>query len=239
MDTNWLSRTDLLITPEKTAHLKECNILIVGLGGVGAYATEMIARAGVGKMTIVDGDVVNLTNLNRQLLATHSNIGRAKADCMADRLKDINPEIELTVVNEFLEEDRTIELLKAQSYDYVIDAIDTLTPKVHLMIESVKLDLNIISSMGAGGKRNPESIKITDISKTVNCRLARTVRKRLSRQKIKTGIKAVYSEELRNEEAVLYSEDERNKKSTVGTISYMPAIFGCMLAAAVLSDLTK
>lgn len=237
MNTNWLSRTELLLTTEKIEILKKSNVLVIGLGGVGAYAAEMIVRAGVGQMTIVDGDSVNLTNLNRQLLATHSNMGKPKADAMAERLRDINPEIELTIINEFLEEDRTIEVLQSQNFDYIIDAIDTLTPKVHLITQCVRLKLPIISSMGAGGKKNPECIFIKDLSETHNCRLAKIVRKRLSREGIKKGVKAVYSTELRDENAVEYSEDERNKKSTVGTISYMPAIFGCTLAAAVINDL--
>lgn len=237
MDTNWLTRTELLLTAEKTEQLKKSNVLIVGLGGVGAYAVEMLARAGVGKMTIVDGDTVNLTNLNRQLLATHSNLNRPKADVMAERLRDINPDIELEVINEFIEEDRTIEILKSQAFDYVIDAIDTLTPKVHLIYNSTVEGIRIISSMGAGGKRNPESIFIKDMSETYNCRLAKIVRKRLSRLGLKKGVKTVFSTEQRDINAVQYSEDERNKKSTVGTISYMPAIFGCTLAAAVINDL--
>jgi len=239
MSENWLSRTDLLLSPEKTALLKASNIIIVGLGGVGAYAAEMLARTGIGRMTIIDADIVNLSNLNRQLLATHPNLGKSKAELMAERLRAINPEVELTVLNEFLNDDRILEVLKGQEYDYVVDAIDTLTPKQNLIMYSVQEGLSIISSMGAGGKRNPEKIHIADLSDTYNCRLAKILRKRLQRHGIRKGIKTIYSSELQDKNAVLLCDDERNKKSTVGTISYMPAIFGCMMAAAVIEDLIK
>lgn len=199
----------------------------------------MIARAGVGCMTLVDDDVINISNLNRQLLATHPNIGKPKAELMAERLRSINPEIELTILNKFINDKGILEVLKAQDYDYVIDAIDTLTPKQYLIMFSIQEGLNIISSMGAGGKRNPEKIHIADLSDTYNCRLAKTLRKRLQKHGIRKGIKTIYSSELQDKNAVLLCEGEENKKSTVGTISYMPAIFGCMMAAAVIEDLIK
>lgn len=237
MEENWLSRTELLLSPEKTALLQASNVIVVGLGGVGAYAAEMIARSGVGRMTIIDADVINLSNLNRQLLATHPNIGRPKAALMAERLQAINPKIKLTVINEFLCDKRILEVLQAQKYDYVIDAIDTLSPKQHLIMFSIQEGLKIISSMGAGGKRNSEKIHIADLSKTYNCRLAKTLRKRLQKHGIKKGIKTIYSSELQDKNAVELCENEQNKRSTVGTISYMPAIFGCMMAAAVIEEL--
>lgn len=237
MEENWLSRTELLLTPEKTALLKASNVIIVGLGGVGAYAAEMIARAGVGRMTIIDADIINISNLNRQLLATHPNVGKAKSQLMEERLKSINPDIKLTVLHEFLRDERTKEVLTAQKYDYVVDAIDTLSPKQYLIMFSLEAGLNIISSMGAGGKRNPEKIHIADLSETYNCRLAKTLRKRLQKHGIKKGVKTIYSSELQDKNAVLLCDDEQNKRSTVGTISYMPAIFGCMMAAAVIDDL--
>lgn len=239
MEENWLSRTELLLSPEKTALLKSSNVIVVGLGGVGAYAAEMIARAGVGKMTIIDADIVNISNLNRQLLATHPNLGKPKAELMAERLRAINPEIDLTVLNEFLRDERTVEVLQAQKYDYVVDAIDTLSPKQYLIMQSMDEGLNIISSMGAGGKSNPEKIHIADLSKTYNCRLAKTLRKRLQKHGIKKGVKTIFSSELQDKGAMVLCEDEQNKKSTVGTISYMPAIFGCMMAAAVINDLIE
>ncbi len=238
MQEHWLSRTDLLLTSEKTKRLKASNVLVVGLGGVGAYAAEMIARSGVERMTIIDGDCVSISNLNRQLAATHSNLSRPKVEVMAERMQDINPAIKLTVLHEFLRDERTIEVLLAQKYDYVVDAIDTLSPKLFLIIHSLQNDLNIISSMGAGGKRRPEKIRVADISQTYNCRLAKMIRKRLQRRGIKKGLKTVFSSELQDKNAVLFCDEESNKKSIVGTISYMPAIFGCTMAAAVIEDLS-
>lgn len=235
----WTDRTELLLSSAQLEQLIQANVLVVGLGGVGAYAAEMIARAGVGKMTIIDGDVISTSNLNRQLLATHPALGKAKADLMRDRLLAINPAIELSVLNEFLRDERTLEVLQAQRYDYVVDAIDTLSPKLYLIIHSLAEGLPIISSMGAGGKSDPEKIHIADISKTYNCRLAKTVRKRLHRQGIKKGLKTVFSSELQDKDAILTTEEEQNKKSIVGTISYMPAIFGCMMAAEVIKDLSQ
>lgn len=237
MDNNWLARTELLLTEQKVAQLKESNVLVVGLGGVGAYAAEMIARAGVGKMTIIDGDVANITNLNRQLLATHSGLGQPKAELMAKRLRDINPDIELTVINEFLRDERTLEVLQAQKYDYVVDAIDTLSPKLYLIKFTLDMGYPLISSMGAGGKIDPSKIQVAKISKTYNCMLAKAIRKRMKKMEIIKQFKTVFSSELANEEAVVHSEEEQNKKSMVGTISYMPAIFGCTLASVVINDL--
>ncbi len=235
----WTDRTELLLSTKKLEKLQASNVLIVGLGGVGAYAAEMIARAGIGKMTIIDDDVINLSNLNRQLLATHSAIGRPKTALMEERLKDINPDIELTTHHEFLRKERTLEILQSQKYDYVIDAIDTITPKLELIIYSLQEGLNIISSMGAGGKRDPEKIHLADISKTHNCRLAKMLRKQLHHQGIRKGIMTVFSSELQDKEAVSPSNEEQSKKSIVGTISYMPTIFGCMIASEVIRKLSE
>jgi len=232
---NWLDRTHLLLGNDRLDQLKNSHILVVGLGGVGAYAAEMLCRAGIGKMTIVDGDNVEITNLNRQLPGLHSNIGKPKAEVLAERYRDINPEIELIVINEYLHDDRMIEILQFP-YDYVIDAIDTLSPKVLLITQSLKLGLPIVSSMGAGGKMDPELVKSADISKSYNCKLARMLRKRLGKLGIRKGIKVVFSAEEVPEEAVR-EEEGTNKKSTVGTISYMPPIFGCHIASVVIRDL--
>lgn len=232
----WLERTELLLGEEKLGKLKNANVLVVGLGGVGAYAAEQLCRAGIGKMTIVDGDVVEETNRNRQLPALISTTGKPKAEILAARFRDINPELELTVVNEFIRDEQTNRLLESQPFDYVVDAIDTLAPKVFLIHYAKQLGLKVISSMGAGGKMDPGTVKITDISKSYNCKLARMIRKRLSKLGIKKGIKVVFSSEKVDESAVRL-EESRNKKSTVGTISYMPAIFGCFLASEVIRDL--
>lgn len=233
---SWLERTELLLGKEKLEKLKQANVLVVGLGGVGAYAAEQLCRAGIGKMTIVDGDVVEESNRNRQLPALVSTNGMPKAEILAQRFKDINPEIELTIVNDFIQEERTLELLKSQPFDYVVDAIDTLSPKVFLVFHALQMGLKVVSSMGAGGKTDPSKIELTDISKSYNCKLAKMMRKRLSRLGVKKGLKVVFSFEEIDENAVRL-EDGRNKKSTVGTISYMPPMFGCFIASAVIRDL--
>ena len=235
---NWLERTELLFGEEKLQKLKSAKVLVVGLGGVGAYAAEQLCRAGIGNMTIVDGDVVELSNRNRQLPALISNTGKPKAEIMAARFRDINPEINLTVVNDFIRDEKTTELLKSQSFDYVVDAIDTLSPKVFLVYHALQLGLKVVSSMGAGGKIDPTQLRIDDISKSHHCKLARMMRKRLSRMGVKKGVKVVYSPEEIDEKAVR-EEDGQNKKSTVGTISYMPPIFGCFIASVVIRDLVS
>jgi tRNA threonylcarbamoyladenosine dehydratase len=232
----WLERTELLLGTQKLEKLKNSNVLVVGLGGVGAYAAEQLCRAGIGKLTIVDGDVVETSNRNRQLPALISTTGQPKAEILAQRFHDINPEVELTVVNKFIRDEQTKELLRSQPFNYVIDAIDTLSPKVFLVFEAKQLGLKIISSMGAGGKIDPSKIKSDDISKSYNCKLARVMRKRLSRLGVKKGVKVVFSSEKINESAVRLEEGQ-NKKSTVGTISYMPPLFGCYIAAVVIRDL--
>ena len=234
----WLDRTELLLGAEKLDKLKQANVLVVGLGGVGAYAAEQLCRAGVGKMTIVDGDVVEITNINRQLPALRSNIGKPKAEILGSRFRDINPEIQLTIINDFISDEKIIELLKSEQFDYVVDAIDTLSPKVFLIFHSIQLGLRIVSSMGAGGKTDPQKVQIADISKTHNCKLARVIRKRLSRMGINIGVKVVFSTEEIDKKAVRL-EDAKNKKSTVGTISYMPPVFGCFISSVVIRDLVS
>ncbi len=236
MGDNWLERTELLLGSETVEQLRHKHVLVVGLGGVGAYAAEMIARAGVGRMTIVDADTVSVSNINRQLPALHSNLGKPKAEIMAARLRDINPDIGLTVINEFVKDERMEQLLD-NDYDYVVDAIDTISPKLFLILHCLNRNLKIVSSMGAGGKTDPSKISIADISKTYNCKLAKSIRKRLHRKGINHGVSVVFSSELTDKDAVLEVDDEENKKSTVGTISYMPAIFGIFCASKVIRDL--
>lgn len=235
---DWLNRTELLFGIEKLSKLKQANVLVVGLGGVGAYAAEQLCRAGIGKMTVVDGDVVEITNRNRQLPALISNTGKPKAEIMANRFRDINESIELTVINDFITEETTVELLTSQRFDYVVDAIDTLSPKVFLVYHAIRLGLRVVSSMGAGGKTDPRKVQITDISKSHNCKLAKVFRKRLSRMGINKGVTVVFSPEETDKNAVRL-ENSRNKKSTVGTISYMPPVFGCFVSSVVIRDLTS
>lgn len=236
MITNWLERTELLLGAEKLTMLRQAHVLVVGLGGVGAYAAEMIARAGVGRMTIADADTVGETNINRQLLALHSTIGRPKAEVLAERLRDINPEIELTVVNRYIKDEETYTLLDAANYDYVVDCIDTLSPKLALIAAALERKMPLVSSMGAGAKTDPTQLEIKDISKTHHCPLAHMLRKRLHKIGIYKGFRAVFSPEPIREGAMIIAE-EQNKKSQVGTISYIPALFGIGCASVVIRGL--
>jgi tRNA threonylcarbamoyladenosine dehydratase len=234
--TDWLTRTELIIDQEKMQKLKDSSVLVVGLGGVGAYAAEMICRAGVGTMTIVDGDTVHLSNRNRQLAALKSTDGLPKAEVMGLRLKDINPDIRLTIINEYLKDERMEEIIK-EGFDYIVDAIDTLSPKIFLIWHSVQNKIPIVSSMGAGGKFDPARVTISDISETTNCSLARILRKKLHKLGIREGFTAVYSPEVIDRKRVIAAKDEQNKASVVGTISYMPAAFGLACASVVIRDL--
>jgi tRNA A37 threonylcarbamoyladenosine dehydratase len=234
--TDWLERTGLILGDEGLKRLKAANVLVVGLGGVGAYAAEMICRAGAGKMTIVDGDILAASNRNRQLPALTSTEGLAKAEVMGQRLKDINPLIELTVIREYLREKRMVEVLDA-GFDYVVDAIDTLSPKIFLICHSLRRKYRVVSSMGAGGKFDPTMIMISDISETTGCPLARILRKRLHRLGIRDGFTAVYSPEAVDKSKIMPASGELNKASIVGTISYMPAAFGIACASVVIRNL--
>lgn len=226
----------MLIGPEGVLRLQSSNVLVAGLGGVGSWAAEMICRAGVGKMTIVDGDTVHSTNRNRQLPALISTEGKLKAQVMAERLKDINPTLELTVINEYIRDERMIDVLGG-GFGYVVDAIDTLSPKLFLLYHSVMMKIPVVSSMGSGGKFDPVSISVSDISETNSCPLARMLRKRLHRLGIREGITAVYSPEPVDKSRVERIAGERNKASVVGTMSYMPAAFGIACASVAIRDL--
>lgn len=234
---DWKQRTRILLGEEKMKRLQQAHILIVGLGGVGAYAAEMLCRAGVGKMTLVDADTVQPTNINRQLPALHTTLGRFKVDILAERFRDINPEVELTTLPLFLKDEQIPLLLDKTHYDFVVDAIDTLSPKCHLIAESLKRKIKIISSMGAGAKTDITQIRLADLWETYHCGLSKAVRKRLQKMGIKRRIPVVFSTEQAHPEAIILTEDEQNKKSTTGTVSYMPTVFGCYLANYVIQKL--
>ena len=236
MTDNWLERTTLLLGEEKLEQLRRAHVLVVGLGGVGAYAAEMIARAGVGRMTIADADTVSATNINRQLIALHSTIGREKSDLMAERLRDINPDIDLTVINRFIKDDETDSLLDSARFDFVVDAIDTLSPKLALIKGALDRGIPLVSSMGAGAKTDPTKMEICDISRTHHCPLAHMLRKRLHKIGIRKGFHAVFSPEPVREGAMILCK-EQNKKSNTGTISYIPALFGIGCASVVVRSL--
>ena len=202
----WTERTRLLLGDEKLGRLRSAHVLVVGLGGVGAYAAEMIVRAGAGRLTIADADRVAETNINRQLVALHSTVGRPKAEVLAERLRDINPDLQLTVIEKYIRDEETDRLLDAAPYDYAVDAIDTLSPKLALIKGCLDRGIPLVSSMGAGAKA------------------------------IRTGVRAVFSAEPAREGAMILCE-EQNKKSNVGTISYLPALFGIGCASVVVRDL--
>lgn len=235
----WLSRTCLLMGDAAMERLRHTHVMVVGTGGVGAYAAEMIARAGVGRLTIVDGDNVAESNLNRQLVALHSTLGKPKTEVLAARLLDINPSLELTTEQRFLEADDIPALLERDSIDFVVDAIDTLAPKIALITYCLRHKIRIVSSMGAGGRKDPSAIRVADIADTYHCGLARAVRLRLRKAGITKGLKTVFSTEQADSRAVVAVENERYKKSTVGTVSYLPAMFGCYLASHVIGKLTE
>ncbi|NJO92041.1 MAG: tRNA threonylcarbamoyladenosine dehydratase [Chloroflexia bacterium] len=236
MQEEWLIRTSLLLGDEKLEVLKSKHVLVIGLGGVGSFAAEMIARAGVGIMTIVDGDTIQPSNINRQLPAVASSVGMEKARWMENRLKDINPKLKLTVICEYLKDNRIDELL-SHPYDYVVDAIDTFSPKVFTIYTCLQKGLKLVSSMGSGGRLDPSQVKIAKMKDSYNCKLAFKVRKKLSGLKADKTFPVVFSSELVDEKVVRLVEGEPNKKSMVGTISYMPAIFGMFCASVVIRDL--
>ena len=233
----WQERTSMLLGEETLARFTDSKVMVVGLGGVGAYAAEMLCRAGVGNMVILDSDTVSVTNRNRQLIALESTIGQLKTDVVAQRLRDINPAVNLTVIPEYIEESNLEEIFRlAGKLDYVVDAIDTLAPKISLIKYCVENKIPHVSAMGAGAKLDATKIRIADISKSYNCPLAYILRKKLRKEGISKGFKVVFSEELPDRDAIVPME-ERNKKSQVGTISYLPAVFGCVCAQAAIEYL--
>ncbi|ERI84707.1 tRNA threonylcarbamoyladenosine dehydratase [Bacteroides pyogenes] len=237
MEENWQQRTELLLGKDKMNRIRAAHVLVVGLGGVGAYAAEMLCRAGVGRMTLVDADTVQPTNMNRQLPAMHSTLGRPKAEVLAERYKDINPEIELTVLPVYLKDDGIPALLDSARFDFIVDAIDTISPKCFLIYEAMNRRIRIVSSMGAGAKSDITQVRFADLWDTYHCGLSKAVRKRLQKMGMKRKLPVVFSTEQADPKAVLLTDEERNKKSTCGTVSYMPAVFGCYLAEYVIKRL--
>lgn len=239
MDISWLSRTSLLIGEKAVRRLNASHVMVVGLGGVGSYAAEFIARSGIGKMTIIDGDTVDATNRNRQLPALYTTQGQPKALIMEERLRDINPELELTVIREFITPNMVVAQL-ATKPDYIIDAIDSITPKLTFIKLAHESGLQMVSSMGAGAKLDPTLLRVVDISKTYNCPFAQQIRKQLNRRYgIKRGVKVVFSPEEPIKESLLLTDGSRFKKSAYGTISYLPATFGAVAASVVIRDLIE
>lgn len=235
-DLNWLSRSALLLGHEGINLLQQKHVLVVGLGGVGSFAAEFICRSGIGEMTIVDGDVVDPTNRNRQLPALATNHGVSKADIMAERLKAINPELKLHVIKDFLTPEKCRQIME-QPFDYVMDCIDSLTPKVILLSKALEKNVPIVSSMGAGGKLDPTQLRVATLPNTYQCGLAVYVRKRLKRHDNYTQIKAVFSTEVELKDSLVMTDGTNFKRSAYGTVSYLPAAFGGVCASVVIRDL--
>lgn len=238
---DWKERTRMLLGDAGLDRLSSARVLVVGVGGVGGYACEMLVRSGVGGLVIVDSDEVGESNINRQLLALHSTVGRPKVEVLKDRLMDINPELDLRIVPEYINEENVAQLFLDHEgntihYDVVVDAIDTLSPKISLIQYCLAHGLRLVSSMGSGAKMDATAVRIADISKTYQCPLAHMLRKRLHKLGISKGFLAVFSAELPHKES-LSLEESRNKKSQVGTISYMPAVFGCVCAQAAIQSI--
>ena len=233
----WMSRTELMLGEENIKKLMNKNVLVVGLGGVGGICAEMIVRAGVGKMTIVDMDSVDLSNCNRQIVALHSTAGKSKVDVMEERLKDINPASQITQLKVHAKDEVTCRILDEGNFDYAVDCIDTLTPKVFFIKTCIDKKVPVVCALGAGGKVDPLQIQIADISETKQCNLARYVRKRLHKLGIYKGVQVVYSAEPVDQDKIVVTEKAYPKKSIIGTISYLPAIVGCITASVVIRNL--
>lgn len=231
--SNWLERAEILLGSEQIDKLSKSHVMIIGLGGVGGFAAECICRAGIGEMTIVDGDIVDPSNKNRQLIALDSTVGQNKAEALAKRLKDINPNIKVNIVKEYLDITNMKDLVN-RKYDFLIEAIDTISPKFFLIKQAYENRRPFVSSMGAGGKLDPTKITISDISKTYGCTLAKNIRKKLSKAGIRKGITVVYSPELIDKSRVFEKEGMRNKASVIGTISYLPPLFGGFCASVAI-----
>ncbi|MEY4875798.1 MAG: hypothetical protein RL708_947 [Bacteroidota bacterium] len=236
---SWMSRTELLLGSSKINKLMKAHVLVAGLGGVGGNCAEAIARAGVGAITIVDADVVELSNCNRQLVALRSTEGKLKTEVLAQRIKDINPDVNLIIYDAYIRDEKTHEILDAAKYDYAIDCIDTLSSKVYFIKACLDKKIPLISSMGAGRKLNPTRIKIVPIEETHTCPLAFDVRKYLHRLGIRKGFEAVFSDELVKNDEMTINPKGSKKRSFIGTISYMPAIFGLYCASVVIRNIIE
>lgn len=233
----WMSRTALLLGAERMERLRQSHVLVVGTGGVGAYAAEMLVRAGVGRMTLLDADRVQPSNINRQLCALHSTVGEEKVRVLERRFKDINPDLRLVVRPEYLEEQDVEALLDGGRYDFIVDAIDTIAPKCALIMGAMRRRLRIVSSMGAGAKTDITQVRFADLWETYHCGLSKAVRSRLKREGMRRPLPVVFCTQQAELSAVVRVDGERNKKTTTGTVSYMPAVFGCYLAQYVIERL--
>lgn len=232
----WQERTALMFGSAGLDRLASARVAVVGLGGVGAMAAEMLVRAGVGHILLVDADTVSVSNINRQLPALHSTVGLSKCSVMSRRLLDINPELDLQCCEQYVDEASVGGVLEPFAPECVVDAIDTLSPKIALIQFCLAKGLFLVSSMGSGSKTDATKVRLADISATFQCPLAHMLRKRLHKLGIVSGFLAVFSSE-RPLKGSMVLEESRNKKSQTGTVSYMPAVFGCTCAQAVVQHI--
>lgn len=231
---SWKERTELLLGDEALGKLQRASVTVVGVGGVGAAAAEMLVRAGVGHITLIDSDCVSESNRNRQLIALTSTVGKVKVEVLGSRLLDINPELDLRTLQNYVSEDQ----MPLEHPGFVVDAIDTLSPKIALVQYCLREGIALVSSMGSGAKLDATSVRVADISKTHECPLAHMFRKRLHKLGIREGFQAVFSVEKPIGTATVL-EESANKKSQVGTISYLPTVFGCVCAQVAIEHIIK
>jgi len=237
IQSEWQERTKLLLGEKNTEKLKNAHVLVAGLGGVGSYAVELICRAGIGKITIIDSDKYQYTNINRQLNSFHSTVGKYKTNVISEKLYDINPDLNLKIYSEYIDKNSIDKFFTNSSFDYVIDAIDTILPKYLLINKCLSHEIKVVSSMGSAGKINPLLVQVEDISKSYNCRLAYYIRKKLHKEGYYSGFKVVFSPETVKRSSILLTNNEVNKKSIAGTISYIPAVFGMYCSYVVINEL--
>ena len=237
MEENQFSRTELLIGEDGVEKLKNAKVAIFGIGGVGSYVVEGLARAGVGTLVLVDNDEVSVSNINRQIIATYKTIGKSKIEVAKERILEINPDAKVEIYKEFFEP--TSREIFNESFDYIIDAIDTVTSKIELVIRANKYSVPIISCMGTGNKLDPTKFEITDINKTSVCPLAKVMRKELRTRGIKK-LKVLYSKE----EPIKFKDNQENdnnesRKKFPGSISFVPSVAGLIIAGEVIKDIIK
>ena len=231
-------RTRMLIGDDGMKTLQDAHVFIAGIGGVGSFTAEALARAGVGTLTLLDNDTVDITNLNRQIHATQKTVGRPKVQVMAERIHDINPEIQVNIIDAFLLDDNIESLLGEEEYDYIVDAVDTVTAKLALVLYARERNIPVISSMGTANKLDATKFEVVDISKTHTCPLARVMRKELRDRGIISGVEVLYSTALPVKiQTAADAEDGERKKPVPASISYVPSVAGLLLAGHVIQQL--
>lgn len=228
METQF-SRNEIIIGKEKQEIISNKTVAIFGIGGVGSYTIESLARCGIQNLILIDNDTVSISNINRQLIALHSTVGKLKTEVMKARLLDINPNINIITYNKFIENGNSRQILLDNKIDYIVDAIDTVPSKLELIKFANELNIPIISSMGTGNKLRPDLLELTDISKTSVCPLAKKIRKELKNLKI-PKLNVVYSKE---------SPNKTIKTTTIGSISFVPSVAGLLITSKIINDFLK